>query len=491
MRARLSDLLLRESATLLEAMRAMESAHKGELPAGLAVVVDADGRLEGVVADGDIRRALLGGAPLASPVGAVMTRDPLVISEADLHAGIHVALLERVKSSRRMLDPATARVLVIDAGRRPVDFISPAELTLRTEMHRVWGVILAGGTGTRLWPLSRKQKPKQFLDLTGRGSMLRVTVERMRRLLPLNRIVIVTGADQADRVRAEIPELPGENILAEPAKRGTGPSIALAADHIQRIDAGATMLIVPSDHLIVGLDAYVAALGTACGVAGGAEPASLVTVGLRPTAPATGYGYLCLGDPLPETGAWAARRVTRFVEKPAAEQAAALVEAGNCYWNTGTFAWTVPTFFDAVARHAPSLAEGLTALRASRPGTAAFEAAYGALPDISIDYALMEHAGDVVAVEGRFQRIDVGDLRSLAMLLPTDGNGNASTSAWIGRDSRNNIVYSPGRLTALVGISETMVIVTDDIVLVCPKQQSQEIFALVKELQQTGADSYT
>lgn len=490
MTSALKPILLDPRATLLDAMRAMEAKPKDDHPPGIVLAVDGDGRLAGVVSDGDLRRAMLNGVALEDPIERVMTRDPLTIESDAVQSGSFGTFLRRVRESRRMLDIATRKVIVVDAGQRPIDIVPLLDLLVRHEMASVYAVVLAGGAGTRLWPLSRQQRPKQFLDLTGEGSMLVVTTRRLERLLPMERILVVTTAEQHALVRAEIPALPVENILVEPLKRGTAPCVGLAALHLERVAPEATMLVLPSDHLIVGLDKYLAALSQACFIAATAPQPTLMTIGLRPTFASTAYGYLRLGATFDQPHFAGACTVDRFVEKPPAEEAERMLAGGRHLWNTGTFAWTVRAFRQTVARCAPDLGAGLDRLAACGSDAESVAAAYAALPDISIDYALMERADNVGAVEAEFERIDVGDLRSLARLLPADENGNAASQRWIGKSSGGNIVYSPGRLTALLGIRDTIVIVTDDVVLVCAKDQAQNVLDIVRDLRQAGSVDY-
>jgi mannose-1-phosphate guanylyltransferase len=484
----LDPITLTSDATLHDALRAMESGHKEDHPKGFVLVVDRDGRLAGVVSDGDLRRAILAGLDLDLPVARIMTREPVTIQDRDVEAGAFNSFLRRVRESRRMLDPASAKVVVVDPDSRPVDIVPLLDLMILHELDGVYAVVLAGGSGTRLWPLSRAQRPKQFLDLTGEGSMLWVTVQRLQRLLPVSRILVVTNADQRALVERDLTGLPPENVLVEPVKRGTAPSIGLAALHLESIAPDATMLVLPADHLILGVEKYLAALSRACFIAATERVPPLVTIGLRPAFASTAYGYLQLGAPLTAQHFGGAYRVRAFLEKPAADQAATLLEAGGYLWNTGTFAWTVRTFRDTVARCAPDLARGLEAIAHDRsPASAEVRAAlYAELPDISIDYALMERAENIVVVEGEFDRIDVGDLRSLARLFPGDDNGNAGNGRLVAHNSARNIVYTPGRLTALLGVQDTIVIVTDDVVLVCAKDHAQEVLKIVHTLREDG-----
>ena len=359
-------------------------------------------------------------------------------------------------------------------------------------MNDSFAVVLAGGFGTRLWPLSRRHRPKQFLDLTGDGSMLRVTVSRLLHLLPIQRILVTTVPDQVPLVRQTLPELSPDNLIVEPVKRGTGPCVGLAALHLERIFLDAAMLVVPADHLILDTEKYINALSTACEVA--SESNSLVTIGLEPVSAATSYGYIRKGTLF--QGDDNKARVfyaLGFVEKPDPDVAKQLYEAGGYLWNTGTFAWSVKSLQAALQRFAPELATGLEAIGTCwQAGARESEIRhlYALLPDISIDYALMEHADDVFVVLGEYQRVDVGDLNALAQIWPADENQNAGHGMWVSRNSAGNIVHTSGRLVALVGVNNIIVVVTDDVVLVCARDQSQEVRTLIKELDASMGAQY-
>lgn len=351
-------------------------------------------------------------------------------------------------------------------------------------MDNTFAVVLAGGFGTRLWPLSRRHHPKQFLDLTGDGNMLRITVSRLSEMLPIHQIFVSTIPDHVRLVRETLPELPAGNLIVEPVKRGTGPCIGLALLHVERISADATMLIVPADHIVDETEKYIRTLSTACEVASDSD--SLVTIGLKPAYAATNYGYIKIDEPVHNNND--ERKVLHalgFVEKPDRNAAKQFYEAGEYLWNTGTFAWSIESLRSALREVAPELAKGVEAIRAQlQAGASASEVEelYASLPNISIDYALMEHATNILVLLGEYRRLDVGDLNALAQIWPTDENENAGRGIWMTHKSTRNIVHSSGQLVALVGVDDMIVVVTDDVVLVCARDQSQEVRSLVHEL---------
>lgn len=360
------------------------------------------------------------------------------------------------------------------------------------EASDTYAVILAGGWGTRLWPLSRRARPKQFLKLMGNDSMLQVTVSRLRAFVPISNIMVATLPQQLASIREELPELPTENVVVEPVKRGTGPSLAYVSLRIEQISPEATILVVSSDHLILDTEPYIQALAAACQMA--ATTGSLVTVGLPPASPVSNYGYILKGEAVDGSrGGPEVFRAIRFVEKPAPDLARQLYDTGAYLWNSGTFAWSVTSFHAALQKSAPQLAEGVRALRnglKTGAGESRFREVYASLPDISIDYALLERADDVLVVEGQFKRVDVGDLSALAEIWPADEDQNAGRGTWIAHESQGNVLYSSGPLLALVGVDDMIVIATEDVVLICAKDRSQSVGRIVQALGKPALEKY-
>lgn len=327
----------------------------------------------------------------------------------------------------------------------------------------VYAVIMAGGRGTRFWPLSTAGRPKQFLDLTGRGSMLRLTVERVLPLVPPSRILVVTGADFRDRVAAELPMLPPGCVMPEPLQRNTAACIGWAARRIAS-EAGedALMLVLPSDHLVSDDGAFRECLRAAM------RPASegwLVTLGVVPDRPATGYGYLEAGE---DMGGFVT--VARFVEKPDSASAEVLCSSGRHYWNAGIFAWRAGTILEQIRIHIPALAEGLEAIGPD-PGADG----YGALPSVSIDYGVMEKASRVAMVPAGFGWDDLGD-------WPAARRAGISSGDVMMVDSADCTVWAPGRLAVLLGVSGISVVESGGVLLVMADARAQALRDVVAGL---------
>jgi len=347
-------------------------------------------------------------------------------------------------------------------------------------------VIMAGGAGTRFWPLSRRSRPKQLLPLLGGRSLLAATVDRLRPLVPAQRIVVVTGAEVAGAVRAELPELPAENVLVEPEGRDTAACIGWVAWRLAERHPEAVMLVVPADHVIPDGDAFRRAMADAAATAhaGG----GLVTIGIRPTRAETGFGYLELGAPPATIGAHAVYPVARFVEKPARERAEEMLAAGTYRWNGGLFAWRVAAIRDAIRAHLPQLADGLDAMMGDAAVLGEAEAVarhYSTLARTSIDFGVMEKARDVSAVAVDFAWSDVGSWVGLAEVLDPAG-GEVRLGDTVGVDSEGTVLVSDGPLVAAVGVRDLVVVATRDAVLVVPKDQSQRVKELVEMLRALG-----
>ncbi|MFG2051189.1 mannose-1-phosphate guanylyltransferase [Micromonospora sp. NPDC048935] len=361
----------------------------------------------------------------------------------------------------------------------------------------LYAVIPAGGSGTRLWPLSRAGHPKFLHPLTGTSSsLLQATVERLAPLTTPDRTLVVTGAAHVAAVARQLTGLPEENILVEPSPRDSCAAIALAAAVIAVRDPDAVMGSFAADHLIGDPGSWVRTVQEAVR---GAEQGMLMTVGITPTRAETGYGYLETGE---ETDDAPWRQVTEFKEKPGAEVAEAYVRSGRHLWNASMFVWRVDVFLAELARQQPALHAGVTAIAAAW-GTPEQDEVLGAiwptLPKISVDYAVMEGAataGRVATVPGDFGWNDVGDFHTLGEVLPADEAGNVvlGTDAKPGvllRDSANLVVVpQSGRLVAVLGLRDLIVVDTPDAVLVCPRDQAQGVKALVDELKARGEEGY-
>jgi mannose-1-phosphate guanylyltransferase len=354
-------------------------------------------------------------------------------------------------------------------------------------------VILAGGSGTRLWPLSRAANPKFLHALTGTpATLLQATADRVAPLTDLNRTYVVTGVSHAAAVARQLPELPEENLLIEPAPRDSCAAIGLAASIIQRREPGAVMGSFASDHLVRDGERFVAVLREAVR---GAEQGYLMTVGIRPTHPETGYGYLECSGPV---GEGPVRRVHEFKEKPSYEVARGYVESGHYFWNASMFVWRVDAFLSELERQQPELHAGLAEIADAwdtPQRDAVLAEAWPSLPKISVDYAVMEGAAAaerVATVPGDFGWNDVGDYHTLGEVLPGDEDGNVvldpagKPEVLLVESSGMIVVPESGRLIAALGVQDMIVVDTPDVVLVCPRSRAQEVKRLVDALKERG-----
>lgn len=354
-------------------------------------------------------------------------------------------------------------------------------------------VILAGGSGTRFWPLSRKRMPKQLISVFGGRSMLQRTVERV---IPLNpkRILVVTNALQAAETARQLESFTTVpiDIIAEPKARNTAPAIGLAASIIARYDPDGVMVVLPADHFIVHEERFRVVLQEAVKVA---LDGHLVTLGITPTNPETGYGYIEAEERQTPQGC---RPVKRFVEKPSIEKAMGFLAAGNFYWNSGMFVWQACTILDRIREQMPQLSQSLARLEFSpdiweiadlKPR---IEAIYEDVPAESIDYGVMERARDVVVIPSEFGWSDVGSWTALPELMEGDDSGNVyiNTPAAVTLDADGCLVYGGGRLTALVGVRDLIVVNTGDALLVCDKGRAQDVRKVVEELKTRGLTEY-
>lgn len=345
-----------------------------------------------------------------------------------------------------------------------------------------YALILAGGSGTRFWPLSRDAKPKQLLDLFGKGTMLCQTVERMRGILPAGNIFILTNHLQEAEVRRQASMLPAENIVAEPARRDTAPAVALGIALVAARDPEASMIIVPSDSLILD-DASFQSLAQEALCLADKEKA-LITIGIQPTWACPSYGYVERAGKLETPGlSHNCYEVVRFCEKPDAATAERYLQSGNFSWNAGMFIWNVAHVRSELAEHAPQLADFISRLGAASDVPSFIREEFPKLTPISIDYALLEKAGRVLNFEASFDWDDVGSWISVGKYLPTDTQNNASNSPLSTLGASGNIVFSDsGKRVALLGVDDLIVVDTGDSLLIARKDQADSIKKIVNEL---------
>jgi mannose-1-phosphate guanylyltransferase len=350
---------------------------------------------------------------------------------------------------------------------------------------------MAGGSGTRFWPASRQATPKQLLPLAGGAheSLLAATVRRLAQLIPAERVYIATGAHLVEAVASALPGVPRAQILAEPAPRNTAPCIGWASATIARQDRDAVVAVLPSDHFVAREEEFRTVLARAIGAA---DQGHLVTVGVVPTRPETGYGYIELAGEL-TPGVFAA---ARFVEKPDRARAQAFVAGKKHLWNAGMFFFKTGVMRDAIAKHLPDLASGLTSLdeaAARNEEPSALTRIFPGFPVISIDHGVMEKADRIAVVPGDFGWSDVGSWQSAWELANKDEHGNALPAEAIAVDAANNLVYdisrgTPKKVFALVGVRDLVIVETDDAVLVIPRDRAQDVRAVVDALKSRKDD---
>ena len=339
-------------------------------------------------------------------------------------------------------------------------------------------LILAGGSGTRFWPLSRNRRPKQLLPMLGNTSLLEQTLDRLDGLVAPQNTLILTNHLQEAAVREVAGRLPAANILAEPAKRDTAPAVALGIGLIAARDPAATMLVLSSDQMIRDVAGFQAVMRDAAAAATAAD--ALVTIGIKPTWACPSFGYIERGARATLPGLDLANppaTVTRFREKPSAELAAEFLRQGGFSWNAGMFIWSIPTVIAQLTRHAPELAAFVAELRHAADPAATIAARFPALTPISIDYALLEKADRVLCVESIFDWDDVGSWPSMAKYLDATGDDNRCRGPVTALDSKNNIVFNarPGSRVALLGIDDLIIVQTEDALLVANRHQADAI----------------
>ena len=353
-------------------------------------------------------------------------------------------------------------------------------------MNRLFVVVLAGGSGERFWPLSTPAHPKQFPPLLDGRSFFQHTVDRAARLVGPARVLVATRRDLLPIVREQLPDFPLENCILEPSGRDTAACVGLAALALERRAPGGCMLVAPSDHYISPLHAFEETIRRGLHLLDRVE--GLVTLGIPPTRPETGYGYILAGDAVPEHPA--ARRCERFTEKPDRKTAERFVEDGRYYWNSGIFLWRTATLLKAVARHLPDHWASLETIREAlgTPEEArVLDAIFPRMSRVSVDVGILERADNVYMIPATFTWDDVGAWSALGRILPPDEHGNAVVGRHVGRDSHGCVVYGTTRPIGTIGLRDLVVVETSEGVLVCPKERAQEVKDLVRLLR--GAET--
>ncbi len=358
----------------------------------------------------------------------------------------------------------------------------------------LYAVIMAGGSGTRFWPKSRRQSPKQFLRLFGETTMIQQTAGRIAPMVDPSRLLVVTGLDQAESARAQLADVPAANILAEPAPRDTAACVGLAAGVVAARDPEAVMIVMPADHVIEPQARFLETVEDAVSLIQ-AEPLSLVTFGIRPTRPETGYGYIEQGDEFVMPSGRIGRCVAQFREKPNLETARSFLDSGRFLWNSGIFVWRARTILDEIKAHRPGLHEGLAPILAHADSPSFGQVLAERFPQLErvpIDRAVLERSAHVKVIEAPYQWSDVGDWRALAELLELDSAGNAVFGRTLTHGSTGSIFISEeGGLVAALGVEDLVVVQSQGAVLVARKERLDELKALVEGLGKAGLQAFS
>jgi len=348
-------------------------------------------------------------------------------------------------------------------------------------MSMLHAVIMAGGSGTRFWPASRSSFPKQLLAIATGRPLIEETVDRISGMVPPERTLIVTNATYAGMTAELLSEIPEENVIGEPVGRDTSACIGLAALVLRSRDPEAVMAVMPSDHIISPKERFCSSLKAAQGLIAGMKDA-LITFGIQPSFPATGYGYIKRGPALSGVEAGSFYEVESFQEKPSSDVAKAFVEEGGYYWNAGIFMWRADTILEMIARYLPGLHRDLMRMEPvldSGEFAQTLERVYPGLEKISIDFGVMEKADKRVVAEVAFEWDDIGSWSALERFIPADDKGNHAKGDLVALDSGNNIVSSKGGMVGLVGVEGLIVVHTPDATLVCRKEDAEKVKGLV------------
>lgn len=359
-------------------------------------------------------------------------------------------------------------------------------------MQDIYTLIMAGGSGTRFWPRSKTRKPKQYLNIFGEDSLLEDTIKRFSSFTAEENIYIVSSATQAEVLEKQATMLPKKNLIYEPIGRNTLPCIGLAAMYAEQENNDGIMVVSPSDHLITNTELFKDTVLAATKIAD--ERDGIVTIGISPTYPATGYGYVKTAENITGGEKIPQFKVERFVEKPDEATATSYLEQGGFYWNSGLFVFKVSVFLEAVEKFAPSLYADLRKIQAdfgnpTYPQT--LDTIYRAVESISVDYGIMEHADNIYLVEGNFDWNDLGSWESVYLTdNKKDENGNAGSGESLLVDTKNSYVYSDKGLVAVVGLEDVIVVQDGNTTLVCKRDRAEDVKKVVDQLKSKKRDEY-
>ncbi len=358
----------------------------------------------------------------------------------------------------------------------------------------MFAVIMAGGSGTRFWPLSRETMPKQLLKLGGNDTLIQETVGRILPLIPREDVFIVTNHGLADDLDQQLSSRFGgawdSNLIFEPLARNTAPALGLSALHLNRIDPDAVMVVLSADHAIRREEQFLRLIRVA---AAAAQQDYLVTLGIKPNRPETGYGYIKAGALIEDPGIKGVYAVNAFVEKPDQKTAQTYLTNGNYYWNSGMFVWKVKTFLAELEKHQPAMYQGLMEIQNSigtDRETEVVTSVFQKLKSISIDYAVMEKTDKAAMVPADIEWSDVGSWAALDEVLDKDASGNIISGNVIDLGSSNSVIYAEKRLVATIGLRDAIVVDTPDATLVCGKENAQDVKKIVEELKKRKAEEH-
>lgn len=362
----------------------------------------------------------------------------------------------------------------------------------------VYAVILAGGGGTRLWPKSRNKTPKQFLKLTSKETMMQLAANRISKIVPWEKMIVVTNQKYEDEVKLQLPQVPTANIICEPKKRDTALAMLAGALYTKSLDPQAVVINSASDHIVVDETEYIRVMKAAVAVA--AKGQYLVTVGITPAYATSAFGYIKIGDELGKLDRGLSLfKVNSFTEKPNEATARAYISTGRYFWNANMYVWSAQALDEAFAQHMPNLYQLTRPLaeKKDRDFKQELEKVYNEAEAISIDYAISEKADNLVLIPGDFGWDDVGDWKVVFNLGVKDlagnviiGDGNSDKIHTLTIESQNNLIHVGDRLVALVGVSDMVIVDTPEIVMIAPKSKSQEVKKLVERLKEEGKEEY-
>ncbi len=365
-----------------------------------------------------------------------------------------------------------------------------------SNLDHVYAVILAGGGGTRLWPKSRINTPKQFLKLLGKETMIQITASRITNLVPWKRVIVVTNELYKDEVRKQLPQVPSENIISEPTKRDTALAMLVGTLYAKSKDPEAVIINLASDHVVPNHVEFTRVMKLAAKTA--QENDYLVTVGISPTRPSTGFGYIRTGNDLEKLDRGLSLfKVDSFTEKPNEATARGFISTGKYYWNANMYVWSATVLERAFQTHMHTMYELTSKLSSlnSKDFHASLKAIYDQAESISIDYAISEKATNLVLIPGDFGWDDVGDWKVVYDLEKKDSKGNVvigdhEPKNVIMVDSNNNLIHTNGRLISLVGVEDLIIIDTEEILMIMPKSKSQDIKKIVNKLEEEKKEEY-